>query len=145
MIPKWDIRFLALAEHVAQWSKDPSTKTGSVIVDDQRRVVGMGYNGFPRGIQDTEERLETRKVKYSLMVHCEMNALLNANGDVSDCTLYTWPFASCERCAVHMIQAGIKRAVAPEIPDALKDRWHERLKIAGDLYREAGVEVVTVG
>ena len=53
---KWDRRFLALAEHVADWSKDPSTKTGAVIVRPDRTIASMGYNGFPRGMADTDDR-----------------------------------------------------------------------------------------
>ncbi|MBI2669577.1 MAG: hypothetical protein HYX20_00290 [Candidatus Yanofskybacteria bacterium] len=63
MTEKWDRRFLALAEFVAQWSKDPSTKTGAVIVDSNNRLVSVGYNGFPRGVNDSPERLENREIK----------------------------------------------------------------------------------
>src|SRR3989344_2191240 len=79
---KWDRRFLALAEHVAQWSKDPSTKTGAVIVDPNNRVVSLGYNGFPRGVNDLPERLSNRELKYKIIVHCERNALLFARESV---------------------------------------------------------------
>ena len=77
---KWDRRFVDLARYVASWSKDPSTKTGAVIVDDYNRIVSVGYNGFPRGIRDDEERLSNRDVKLSLMVHCEINAIIFAGG-----------------------------------------------------------------
>jgi len=137
----WDLRFLNLAQYVSTWSKDPSTKMGAVVVDPKRRIVGVGYNGFPRGIEDSHERLTERKVKYALTVHCEMNAILNSNKSVEGCTLYTWPFGSCERCAIHVIQVGIKRCVSPVIPPELMDRWMERLSIAWGLLRESGVEV----
>ena len=80
MSEKWDKRFLALAEHIARWSKDPSTKIGAVIVDPNKRVVSLGYNCFPRGVEDSEERLENREVKYKIIVHCERNALLAVFG-----------------------------------------------------------------
>ena len=140
----WDRRLLDLAQYVSRWSKDPSTQMGAVIADESHRVVGLGYNGFPRGIEDSDERYSNRHVKYALTVHCEMNALLNANKSVWGCTLYTWPLAPCERCAVHFIQAGIARAVAPVISDPLRDRWDARLKIATNLLVEAGVDVVTL-
>ena len=54
IIANWDLRFFGLAEHVAQWSKDPSTKVGAVIVNDLKQVLSLGYNGFPRGCSDDE-------------------------------------------------------------------------------------------
>jgi dCMP deaminase len=135
---KWDGRFLALAQHIAQWSKDPSTKTGAVIVDPDFRVVSVGYNGLPRGVADTPERLENREVKYKIIVHCERNALLFAHGPVKGCTLYTWPFMSCSVCASMVIQAGIRRAVAPSSDNP---RWVEDFKLSRELFSEAGVEL----
>ncbi len=82
MNEKWDKRFLELAKHVSLWSKDPSTKTGSVIVDQKRRVVSGGYNGLPIGVEDLDERLNNREIKYKMIVHCERNALLFANRDL---------------------------------------------------------------
>ena len=76
----WDKRFLDLAEHVAGWSKDPSTQVGCVIVNDKRVVVGLGYNGFPRGVEDTPERLNDRPTKYLMVQHAEVNAILNGSG-----------------------------------------------------------------
>ena len=57
---KWDLRLLGLAEHVAQWSKDPSTQVGAVIADKKHRVLSLGFNGFARGVRDLAERLENR-------------------------------------------------------------------------------------
>jgi dCMP deaminase len=138
---KWDRRFLALAEHVASWSKDPSTKTGAVIVTPDNRVVSLGFNGLPRGVEDTEERLHNRDLKYKIIVHCERNAVLLAGRPVEGCTLYTWPFSSCSTCASMMIQAGIKRHVAPPCPEDKKERWAPDLDLAISLYEEAGVRV----
>lgn len=135
---KWDRRFLALAEHVAQWSKDPSTKTGAVIVDSSNRVVSMGYNGFPKGVDDLPERLANREEKYKIIVHCERNALLFARGSVEWCRLYTWPFMSCAPCAAMVIQAGIIEAIAPVSDNS---RWIEDFKLAQTLFDESGVKV----
>src|SRR5206468_1044497 len=113
MIGKWDLRFLRLAREVASWSKDPSTKTGAVIVKDHL-VLGVGYNGFPRGMSDAEELYADREQKYSRIVHCEINALIFSNHPyLPGARLYTWPFLSCDRCAVQIIQAGITGFVAP--------------------------------
>ncbi|MBI2062677.1 MAG: CMP deaminase [Candidatus Yanofskybacteria bacterium] len=131
MSEKWDRRFLALAEHIAQWSKDPSTKTGAVIVDPNNRVVSIGYNGFPRGVNDLPERLENREIKYKIIVHCERNALLFAREPVVGYRLYTWPFMSCAPCTAMVIQAGIAEVVAPVSDNS---RWIEDFKLAQTLF-----------
>lgn len=141
---KWDKRFLELAKSVSAWSKDPSTKCGAVIVRPDRMVASLGYNGFPKGIDDTEELLNDREKKYARMVHCEMNAILSAREPLTGYTLYCWPFMTCDRCAVHVIQAGLIRVVAPVIPEDKKSRWKEILEAAENLYVEAGVEYVYV-
>ena len=81
-LTKWDLRFLKLAHHVGQWSKDPSTKVGAVIVDAQRRVLGIGYNGFPRGVDDSPGRYHDRPTKLDMVVHAETNAIMNAVSSV---------------------------------------------------------------
>jgi dCMP deaminase len=118
-----DRHFLRMAELVAQPSKDPSTKTGAVFVDPTGRVVSTGYNGFPRRMPDDPTLLADREQKYSRIVHCEMNALIFARENLEGCTLYTWPFMSCDRCVVHMLQAGIQRFVAPVCPPEQATRW----------------------
>ena len=137
MIDKWDDRFLGLAQHVAGWSKDPSTKVGAVIAGDDHIVRGLGYNGFPRGVPDTPANYENREIKYDRIIHAEMNAVLNASGPVAGCTLYGWPLPPCIRCAAFIIQAGIKRVVAPEYTDG---RWKDSCSKAFYLCRDAGVE-----
>ena len=87
-LSKWDARFLELAVHISNWSKDPSTKVGSVIVSPDRRVLSMGYNGFPRGVVDTVERLEDRETKLRYVSHAERNALDNVDQDLRGCILY---------------------------------------------------------
>jgi dCMP deaminase len=144
MSTKWDLRFLRLAREVSSWSKDPSTRTGAVITDSKRHIVSVGYNGFPSRLVDTKERLEDRPTKYSMIVHCEMNAVINSPASVEGCTLYTWPFLSCDRCAVHMIQAGIIRVVAPILPEHLYDRWLESVNKTKSYFSEAGIEIVEV-
>ena len=140
----WDLRFLRLAREISLSSKDPSTQTGAIIVRPNKTIAATGYNGFPRGIADTQERLNDRETKYEMIVHCEMNAVLTALEPVTGYTLYTYPFLSCPRCAVHMIQAGITRVVAPTCPDDKLDRWNEALERSKRLFNEAGVEVVEV-
>lgn len=121
---KWDRRFIALAQHISTWSLDPSTKCGAVIVDQHRRIVSTGYNGFPQGMPDSEESYADRDVKYSKIVHADMNALLFARRDLSGCTIVTWPFLPCDNCFKHLAQAGIVRFVAPKpvLPSHI-ERW----------------------
>ncbi len=137
----WDNRYLQLAQLVSTWSRDPSTQTGAVIVDEKHRVVSLGFNGFPQNIVD-DERLQERAIKYEMIVHAEVNALIFAGQSLEGCTLYTYPFLSCSRCASIMIQAGIKWVVAPVVPLSLKDRWGENLELSKSLFAEAGVEVI---
>ena len=98
---KWDVRFLLLAQHISSWSKDPSTKVGCVVVGADREIRSTGFNGFPRGIDDSIERLEDREEKYPLICHAEENAIMHAarvGVSLKGCTAYvTWP--PCTRCA----------------------------------------------
>lgn len=112
---KWDKRFFELALHVAEWSRDPKTKVGAVIVNEHKQVVSLGFNGFPRGIFDREDRYQDRDTKYMFVAHAERNALDNAFVDTRGCTLYTTLYP-CNECAKGIIQKGIKRVVAP-FPD----------------------------
>jgi len=134
---KWDIRFLELAKLVSSWSKDPSTKVGAVIVDENRRIVSCGYNGFPRGVDDGVERYEDRDTKYRLIVHADENAILNAKGDVSGCTMYIWPIPPCSHCAKSIIQSGIAAVRFPMMD--IPDRWMEDIRFSIAALNEAGV------
>lgn len=135
---KWDLRYLRLAEFVAQWSKDPSTKTGAVLVSPANFVVAVGYNGFPRGVEDSEARLADRDTKYKIVVHGERNAILAAARDLSGFTFYTHPFMSCASCAGMVIQVGIRRVVSWENDNP---RWQADFRLAQDMFREAGVDL----
>lgn len=147
-VSKKHFRFVYLAEHVATWSKDPSTKTGCVIVRPDSTVAAVGYNGFPMAIRDSPELLNNREEKYKRTIHCEMNAILSARERLNGYTLYTWPCCSCERCAVHIIQSGIAKVVFPKLDnydsDELNKRWESQFKLAETLFNEAGVDVVYI-
>jgi dCMP deaminase len=135
----WDDRFLELATVISSWSKDPSTQVGAVIADDDNRVISIGYNGFPKGIKD-DQRLDNRELKYEMVVHAEANALLFANAPVKGCTIYTWPFQPCSRCAALIIQAGIRRVVSVENKD---QKWCSNFQLAHDMLTEARIEIVS--
>ena len=135
---KWDKRFLEMVELVASWSKDPSTKVGAVIVDHRQRVVSVGFNGLPRGIEDTEELLNDRAVKYEMIMHAEVNAILFSNRPLEGCTLYaTHP--PCPRCAAVICQSGISTVVTTEPSEDYLSRWKESCDISLSLYKGAGV------
>jgi len=136
---KWEIRFLKLAKHISEWSKDPSTKVGAVIVDDKKRIVSVGYNGFPININDSSERLDNREIKYKMIVHAERNAIIFAQRPLIGCTIYTYPFMPCSACAGMIIQSGIKRAVSYHTTNK---RWIDDFAITMDMFNEAGVELL---
>lgn len=139
---KWDIRFLEMACLVSRWSKDPSTKAGAVIVRPDRTVVSVGFNGFPKSMPDNDAFYQDRDEKYSRIVHCEMNALLHATERIIGYTLYTYPFMSCDRCFVHMAQAGIIRAVAPRCPEDKRERWEPVFEKTRQYAEEMGIELI---
>lgn len=136
MADKWDERFMDLADHVASWSKDPRTKVGSVIVDHKKRVVSMGYNGFPRGVCDHEDRYHDRPTKHLLVSHAERNALDNAPLSVEGCTLYC-TLEPCVDCAKGIIQKGIARVVTKAHDREDTFHWKE----ARMMFEEAGVSI----
>ncbi len=138
----WDQYFLMIAKVAASKSKDPSTQVGAVIVRPDRTIVSVGYNGFPRGVADTPERLHDRPTKYSLVVHAEMNAILSARESLNGYTLYTVPFMPCDRCFVHVIQAGIKRVVFPQATSSQIERWGEAFAKVKALADEVDIQLV---
>ena len=140
----WDKRFLQLAKHISEWSKDPSTQVGCVVVGPDRELRSTGFNGLPRGIEDNDQRLNNREIKYPLICHAEENAIMHAariGMSLKDCTAYvTWP--PCTRCARSLIQAGISTIVYPkdiEIPD----RWMEDFNLSLNMLKEANISLKT--
>lgn len=139
MMNKWDNRFLEMAEFVAGWSKDPSTKVGAVIVDDKKRVISVGYNGFPRGVDDAEMRYDDRPLKYKFVCHAERNAIDNSPMKVDGCNLYCTLFP-CAECAKTIIQTGIKLVITkPWLPNYDWSVDPYNWKIAQIMFDEAKV------
>ncbi|MGB0749189.1 MAG: deoxycytidylate deaminase [Magnetospiraceae bacterium] len=139
-ITRWDHRFMDLAKHIASWSKDPSTKVGSVIVDG-RRVVATGFNGLPTGVEDTIGRLHDRELKYQLVVHAERNAIIGARQNLSGYSLYVWPMMPCSVCAAMIIQAGISEVLAP-VND--NPRWVDSFALTEEMFAEAGIDLIVM-
>ena len=138
---KWDMRFLDLAHTVACWSKDPSTKVGSVIVRPDKTVAALGFNGFPRLMPDLPEYLENREEKYSRVIHAEMNALLQAREPVQGYIMYC-SLLPCDRCLVHAAQAGIVRFIAPIETLQASARWGAAFDKTRSYARQMGLELV---
>lgn len=139
---KWDRRMMELAEHVAGWSKDPSTQVGCVIMRRDRTVASMGYNGFPRGVLDLEDRYANREEKYKLVVHAEANAILAADGRVDGMIAYCTLYPCCE-CAKLLIQAGIKEVVVKSLEKT--ERFYDSMLASETMFREAGVVLRAMG
>ncbi len=111
---EWDKYFMKIAETVALKSKDPSSKMGCVIVDANKRVVSLGYNGLVQGADESKLTLSERPMKYFFATHSEMNALIFARRDLTGCTVYN-KTATCDNCLKYCLQAGIKRFVYEEL------------------------------
>lgn len=140
---KWNLRFLELAKHVSHWSKDPSTKCGAVIVNPDKKIVSLGYNGLPIGIEDSEEILNNRELKYLTIIHAEENAIISAQRPLKGCTIFTFPMISCPNCTTKVINSGISEIVCPEeFPD--REDWEERMKLSKKLYKEANINVTLI-
>lgn len=139
---KWDVRFLELALHICRWSKDPSTQVGCVVVGPDREIRSTGFNGFPRGIEDSELRLTDREQKYPLICHAEENAIMHAARigiSLKGCRAYvTWP--PCTRCARSLIQAGVDEVVYPA-GLAIPTRWMGDFETSTGMLREANVSI----
>lgn len=138
----WNNRYLDLAKHIATWSKDPSRKIGAVAVGSKGQILAQGFNGFPRGIDDTDERLNNREEKYKYVVHAEMNVIYNAslNGVcLEGADLYVHGLPVCSECAKGIIQVGIRKvflSVEGDIPQIWIDSWARTRA----MFEEAGVE-----
>lgn len=136
---KWDRNFFDLARLLASWSKDPKTKVGAVIVDDHKRVISHGYNGFPRFTDDSPELYADPEYKAAAVIHAEKNAIVNSVARPEGGILYV-TYMPCTPCAGLLIQSGIVEVHAPVWPEDKPHRW-EDWRRANDLLRQAGVAV----
>lgn len=134
----WHKRFINLANLVATWSKDPSSKVGCVIVDENRRIVSTGYNGFPVGVVDSKNRLSKKDIKYKLVLHAEENAIMFAKRDLNGCSLYV-TMAPCSHCAGLIIQSGIKHVYIKKLE--ISEKWKESFEYSQMMFSESKVHV----
>lgn len=140
---KWTKRYLCLAKEISTWSKDPSRKIGAVAVSDKGQVLATGYNGFPRGVEDSIERYENKELKSKYVVHAEMNCIYNAtyNGiSLDGSSLYVFGLPPCSECAKGIIQVGIKE-VFYSYDERVPDKWLTSLDTTVQMFHESGIKL----
>ncbi len=143
----WHQRYLDLAKYISQWSKDPSKQIGAVVIGSAGQVLTQGYNGFPRGIEDRESDYTDREIKYTKVVHAEMNAIYNASRtgvSLEGSTMYVYGLPVCNECAKGIIQVGIKHIVMKKTYDNSESRWKDSCTLAEQLLTEADVTITYV-
>ena len=141
---KWHQRFTLLARQVASWSKYPSTQVGCVLTN-KKKVLSVGYNGFPKNISDDLNRLIDREQKYEITVHAEVNAVTTAalHGVSTEGANAYITFNPCSRCAAVLINAGIN-AIYVDGGAQIPERWLPNFILASKLLEEAGVHYSTI-
>lgn len=137
---RWTDYYFDLAERASAQSKDPSTKHGAVLVNNRKRIIGIGFNGFPSAIDDLPDLLSNREVKNTLIIHAEVNAIDNAMGSVEGAHMFITG-APCSKCALRIVQEGIKTVHwrVDTRPDYML-RWADDCKLAQSIFDRAGVE-----
>ena len=136
------LKFVPMVQELAQLSKDPSTKVGAAIFGPGMEVRALGWNGFPRGVIDSEERLNDRPTKYKYVAHAEANAIANAARSgvaIEGCSLLVTALYPCAECCKLIIQAGINHVFAP-LPDD-DGRWADSFEVSATMFKEAGIEI----
>ncbi|HOY47735.1 MAG TPA: dCMP deaminase family protein [Alphaproteobacteria bacterium] len=143
---KWNNRFMDLARNISTWSKDDSTKVGCVIIGPDKEIRSTGYNGLPRGVDDSNPERKERPVKYSFFEHAERNAIYNATlfgTSLRDCSIYV-TVAPCADCARAIIQSGIKEVFFcvpnPKDEKSKLAGWRDSIKYSLEMFDEAGVK-----
>lgn len=141
---KWVKRFLALCDHLAQWSEDRDFQVGCVIVGPGHEIRTTGYNGLPRGVSDSDDSRFDRSSgeKFFWFEHAERNAIYNAaraGVSIAGCTLYVNRFP-CADCGRSIIQSDIARLVCPPIPKA-DGALDYSFKVSAQMLKESGIKV----
>ena len=143
---KWDRKFLDACDHFRQWSKDRSRQVAAVVVGENKRILSVGYNGFPRGCNDEVEERHERPEKYFWTEHAERNAIYNAAAEgvsLKGATFYIKPLFPCVDCARGIIQVGAARLVTMK-PDFDDPTYGESFRRSAEMMREAGLRISLV-
>ena len=139
----WDEYFMGIALLSAKRSKDPSTQVGACIINKDKRIIAIGYNGFPKGCEDDEfpwgkSDSNPLNTKYPYVVHAELNAILNSIQKLKGCRIYVSLFP-CHECTKAIIQSGIKEIIYEDdkYSGSESDRAAKRmLEVAHVTYRK---------
>lgn len=136
----WDDYFMGIAMLSAMRSKDPSSQVGCCIVNTEKRVVGIGYNGASKGFSDKDFPWDREgdyiKTKYPFVVHSEANAIMNSTTSLKDCKIYV-ALIPCNECAKLIAQSGIKEVIY--ISDKHKDL--DAFKATPIILEQAGIKI----
>jgi dCMP deaminase len=136
-------KLISIAECIAQLSKDPSTKVGAIVFDDDSNILSTGFNGIPRGVSDNEYRYNHRETKYKFVCHAEANAIAQAarvGARLLNSNMIVTSMYPCSNCAKLIIQSGIKKVYVPTPTNSpVEQRWREDIEITTIMFHEAGV------
>lgn len=144
--------YFKIARTIAEASCDKSTKVGCIVVGPDKEIRAQGYNGFPRGVNDEDEKWHERPAKYDYVIHAEANAVANAartGASLKGCTAYVTAPPCCN-CAGLLINAGISKVVWPSLGNdgitsqSLSDRWQVSFQRALNLFEAGGVEIEVI-
>lgn len=136
---KWCRRFLELAENVSQWSKDPSTKCGAVLVRPDKSIASTGFNGLPPNIQDEDKYLIDRELKYKVIRHAEENCIsFCRDQSLEGYAMFVYPFQPCSNCMSEIASNGIARVVTYVDRNP---RWKESFEIGRMIASDCGIEL----
>lgn len=142
MKQSWIDHFLGMARYVSTKSRDPSTKVGCVIVAPDMSVRSTGFNGFPRGCNDSQGLYENREIKLARVAHAEGNAIAQAakSGATIDGCIAVVSLHPCSQCAALLINAGIRTVVCPMFDT--ESKWKDSFEMAQLMFAESGVKVI---
>jgi dCMP deaminase len=143
MTEKWVSRFTKIVSEVRTWSKDPSTKVGSVIVSPSMKIISTGFNGLPSEMEDTDEILNNRDLKLANIIHAEHNAIIQADPTkLEGSTMFVSHFP-CPSCAEKIVECGISTVVVtPDNGDNYATRWAELISRSREILDKKKVSIV---
>lgn len=143
----WNKRKLNFVQgEINSWSKDPSTKVSAALFDGKYQICSA-YNGFPPGVEDTEERLNNRELKYKFVQHAEQN-LISTCARLGIKTLgmsVAITHHPCANCAGVLVSAGISEIIVPSPTEDMLSRWSEEFKLAKKILEEGGIKLIIIG
>ena len=137
-----ELKYKGVLKEIALMSKDRNTKVGAIALDNKFNIVSTGYNGFPRGVNDDVEERHQRPDKYLWTSHAEENLVAQAaymGKSLKDTTVLVSSLFACNVCARMLVQAGVKRIIAPAADEG---NWKNSNEVAIEIFKEAGVEII---